>query len=320
MNLRIGSLSTSIVFVLVLLAHHAHSFVRQPAFSGDVRHKAGSTTATFSQGTTDLFENLFAPLKQMFEPAAASVKEVNEYDEPIAEALEILYKAAETKKEDPELVFGALEDLEKLMRQKCKAEPDAASDVLENLNGDWRLIFTTGTRESQKKLGAKINYFPIKAVQSFDPTSDPMQIQNGIYFGDFAVLKFFGDFEFNLKSRKLEFDFDSIAVLGFKIDLGKGKAAEIGAASGLGSENNVDLISKEKKPFFNWISADANIATARGGGGGLALWKRVIPEETAIVMEPTVEEISDDATVSNIAVRNGKSIQYDEASGRFFEM
>ena len=29
-----------------------------------------------------------------------------------------------------------------------------------------------------------------------------------------------------------------------------------------------------KKPFFNWISADSLIATARGAGGGLALWQR----------------------------------------------
>ena len=29
-----------------------------------------------------------------------------------------------------------------------------------------------------------------------------------------------------------------------------------------------------KKPFFNWISADGLIATARGAGGGLALWQR----------------------------------------------
>ena len=28
-------------------------------------------------------------------------------------------------------------------------------------------------------------------------------------------------------TRKLEFDFDAIAVLGFKIDLGRGKAAEL---------------------------------------------------------------------------------------------
>lgn len=33
---------------------------------------------------------------------------------------------------------------------------------------------------------------------------------------------------------------------------------------------------RDKSAFFNWISADATIATARGGGGGLALWKRVI--------------------------------------------
>ena len=57
-------------------------------------------------------------------------------------------------------------------------------------------------------------------------------------------------------------------------DLGQGGAAEIGAATGLGSENNVKLAEQGKKPFFNWIDADDEIATARGGGGGLALWKR----------------------------------------------
>merc|ERR1719296_339886 len=113
------------------------------------------------------------------------------------------------------------------MRKKAKAEPETApQEVLSNLNGEWRLVFTTGTKDSQKKMGAKINYFPIKAVQSFDTTSDPMGIQNGIFIGDFALIKFFGDFEFDLKKRKVEFDFDQIAVLGFTIDLGKGKAAE----------------------------------------------------------------------------------------------
>lgn len=202
----------------------------------------------------------------------------NDYDEAIAEAKVILNRAVETKTEDPELVLTALEGLEKLMRKKSKAEPDAAEEVLKNLNGSWRLVFTTGTKDSQKKFGAKINYFPVKAVQKFESTVQPMKIQNGIYISDFALIKFFGDFEFDMKKRKLEFDFDQIAVLGFKIDLGKGKAAEIGSASGLGSENNKKLVEKNKKPFFNWISADENIATARGGGGGLALWKRIVEE------------------------------------------
>ena len=42
---------------------------------------------------------------------------------------------------------------------------------------------------------------------------------------------------------------------------------------------NVKNSEKGKRPFFNWISADETIATARGGGGGLALWKRVVEEE-----------------------------------------
>ena len=50
---------------------------------------------------------------------------------------------------------------------------------------------------------------------------------------------------------------------------------QIGAKTGLGSQNNVENAEKGKAAFFNWISADGDIATARGGGGGLALWKRV---------------------------------------------
>ena len=74
--------------------------------------------------------------------------------------------------------------------------------------------------------------------------------------------------------RRLEFDFDAIAVFGFKFDLPKGGAEELGAATGLGAKNNVQRAKSGKKAFFNWISADADIATARGGGGGLALWRR----------------------------------------------
>lgn len=228
--------------------------------------------------------DIFAPFKRLFgqdgQQQQKRATAVNDYDEDIAAAKVILNRAVETKTEDPEEVLTALEDLEKLMRKKRKAEPGtAASEVLSNLNGAWRLVFTTGTKDTQKKIGAKVNYFPIKAVQSFDTSTDPMGIQNGIYLGGFNVINFSGPFEFDLTKSKVEFDFDKIAVVGFEINLGKGKAAEIGSATGLGSDNNKKLIEKKKKPFFNWISADDNIATARGGGGGLALWKRVITEE-----------------------------------------
>jgi len=146
---------------------------------------------------------------------------------------------------------------------------------LENLNGNWRLIFTTGTKSTQERFKRKINYFPFKAIQSFDTSTEPFQIENGIYFGDSVVLKFFGDFTFNLLTSKLEFIFNQISILGLKLDLGKTTAAQIGSSTGLGAESNVANAKKGKKASFNWISADSSIASARGGGGGLALWKRI---------------------------------------------
>ena len=35
-------------------------------------------------------------------------------------------------------------------------------------------------------------------------TADPMGISNGIFIGDWPVVKFFGDFSFDLKKTKLE--------------------------------------------------------------------------------------------------------------------
>lgn len=66
-----------------------------------------------------------------------------EYQSSIDSCNEILTKAAVTKDEDPDQVFEALSTLEKLMREKCKSESDAAQIILDNLNGSWRLIFST---------------------------------------------------------------------------------------------------------------------------------------------------------------------------------
>ena len=84
---------------------------------------------------------------------------------------------------------------------------------------------------------------------------------------------------FDDKSRKLEFDFDRLELFNglIKLNLGSEGAAEIGAATGLGSKNNPERAKKGKKPFFNWVEAADDIATARGGGGGLALWRRTDP-------------------------------------------
>jgi hypothetical protein len=200
--------------------------------------------------------------------------------------LSILKRASDDKSVDPAIVLQALLDLEQQSRilakqQQQERSPTAyAENMLQQLYGDWRLIFTTGTVKTQKELlgGAKINYFPLKAVQSFRKSN---AIENGIYVGDFPLVKFTGAFDFDLRKRKLEFDFHQLVVLGFlQLSLGQGDAALIGASSGLGSDSNVQNAKKSKRAFFNWISADADIATARGGGGGLALWKRITTSDS----------------------------------------
>ena len=198
-------------------------------------------------------------------------------DTEIQDAKALLCRAAETKLENPDRVLDALECLERNCKQKFKEDSAAFSkDIMDNISGEWRLIFTTGTKERQKKSGGRVNYFPLKAIQKFDATVEPKVIENGIYAWDLPLLRFSGDFDFDERRRKLEFDFDLIEILGLiKIKLGRKDVAKIGASTGLGSANNEKLADSGRRAFFDWISADESIATARGGGGGLALWKRV---------------------------------------------
>jgi hypothetical protein len=86
------------------------------------------------------------PLQASPSPSSSTT----EYDTAIDEAKAILNRAAQTKREDPELVMNALQDLEKLMRQKAKADPKTADQILSSLNGNLRLVFTTGTKDIKK--------------------------------------------------------------------------------------------------------------------------------------------------------------------------
>jgi hypothetical protein len=203
-------------------------------------------------------------------------------DTSIDSTLAFLTNVAEKKSQDSNTVVEALLKLEKEMREKNLGNAKTPCKTLRSLDGSWRLVFTTGTIDTQKKTG-RINYFPVKAIQRFDTSTTPYSIENGIYLGNFSLLRFKGDFDWNVlggRVTKLTFDFNQINLLGgigggINIQLKKGQAAEFGSKTGLGSEGNVDMVkNKGKRPFFNWISANRDIATARGGGGGLALWKR----------------------------------------------
>ena len=140
-------------------------------------------------------------------------------------------------------VIQNLLNLEKGMREQNRNDNGKTADkTLKYLNGSWRLIFTTGTIDTQKKVGS-INYFPLKAIQSFNTNSN--EITNAIFIGDFPVIKFFGEFEFIKQFRKVEFDFDSIALFGFKINLPRGGAAKIGQSTG--------IYLYKKNYYINWL-------------------------------------------------------------------
>ena len=170
----------------------------------------------------------------------------------IEPAIAVCREAARTKEAAPDAVCEALEAVEKGMRLASKEDGGALSRAtLASLDGAWRLVFTTGTKETQEKFGRKINYFPLRATQSFDTQS--FAITNGIYVGSFPLIKFFGTFEWLEDRRRLEFDFDAIQLLTLpRINLPKGGAEELGAATGLGAKNNVKRAQAGKKAFFNW--------------------------------------------------------------------
>jgi hypothetical protein len=198
--------------------------------------------------------------------------------------------------EQNEIILETLLQLEQCTRRINQYNDHAyAHDMLQrNLTGAWRLIATTGTASKSPlskfwnnkdttatdrpaKNNLQLNYFPLKAIQTFNTTTQC--ITNAIYIGesDYKALQFSGNFTFNVQKSRLEFDFLQLELFQWiQISLQGGQAAQIGATTGLGSSSNPRNFEQRKKlPFFLWISADANVATARGGGGGLALWKRV---------------------------------------------
>jgi hypothetical protein len=73
-----------------------------------------------------------------------------------ADAVALLMKAAETKAADSQAVINALVGLEKTMRAEAKLNAGLSYATLDALDGAWRLVFTTGTVDTQKKVRVPI--------------------------------------------------------------------------------------------------------------------------------------------------------------------
>ncbi|CAL1126717.1 unnamed protein product [Cladocopium goreaui] len=172
-----------------------------------------------------------------------------------AAALRSLAASALTRETAPEEVFEAIRVLEKAKNRS------GDSGFSKYLTGEWRLIYTTGTKKTEDEVG-RINYVPITAVQRFD--MEKKFIRNGVYLGPIS-LEFEGSFRWIEDQRRLEFDFEELKVAGFSLDLPDWLRSMAGMKSST---------PYKKQPAFNFVAVDDQIAAARGAGGGVALWLR----------------------------------------------
>lgn len=214
-------------------------------------------------------------------------------DDPAAapDPVETIHEAAAKRSAYVDDVYASISALEKAKKGDKRVRGA-------ELNGKWRLVYTSGT----KKVAANLNragfggsYFPLPAVQSFDVESG--RIRNGIYLGP---VKFFfdGPFVWREKLNMLEFTFTRVSLglgpLGpWSVDIDDGKWDGVKAAEqavsegqgmvekGSGPRGGGDKSAKPgANPFFKFVHTDDLCIAARGRGGGLALWAREGEPET----------------------------------------
>eukprot|EP00903_Cladosiphon_okamuranus_P014936 g13828.t1 len=241
-----------LVGLLLLIASRSKAFVGPGAFSPRPRQRVAAGSSRSNSAVS-------APSRSvgrhsLLTTRASGTAEAGGAVETIEDAQSIIVQAAETRDVDPDTVIEAIRLLEKSGGSRKPLEGRDSSqpkfDLLTD-NGNWRLIFTTGDVKTQKKLGGKISYVPIKAVQVFNPD---YTITNGVYLGSFPLLKFTGTFTWVEEKARLEFTFDQVGVLGLTFPYNQGES--------------------KVQPGFTFMDISDRYVIARGAGGGLALWLR----------------------------------------------
>ncbi len=169
-------------------------------------------------------------------------------------------------------LVSALLGVEKLAKQTRLNIP------ITDLVGEWQLSFATGTKKIKNRAGIRLGkgfYFPqfIPATIRFTPDAtnpDTGEIANQVAVG-LVRLQLTGPYRYLGKKNLLAFDFIDIEVRILDRVIYQGKMPKK-------QKIDRDFASKSisELPFFSFISASNHGITARGRGGGLALWvKRV---------------------------------------------
>ena len=117
-----------------------------------------------SRPSAEELSNAMGRSEEVLEEMIRSVTESVGSDK---EARDVLVEAAATRAVDPSKVLRSIAFLEKSSRKGKRKDADEDANQAEELKktiaGTWRLVFTTGTKGTQAKVGM-INYFPLKVM------------------------------------------------------------------------------------------------------------------------------------------------------------
>ena len=173
----------------------------------------------------------------------------------------------------PETVVEAMMALEKGSKKTRQTV------TLPQLLGRWRLVFVTGTTKTRKKAGTAIGagrYLPglpnITIAYEEDnahPNSTMGRAVNRVTLGA-ITLTVTGPIEAIANRSVMAFDFTQ-----WSIALGSWTAYRGEIGGGVASEGTFNEKSLKDRPFFNYFWVSETAITARGKGGGLALWVKV---------------------------------------------
>ena len=194
------------------------------------------------------------------------------------ENISILEQAAKSHtKPSPAAVVAALLEVEK------RAKQNKIRYGFEQLIGNWRLCFITGTKKTRQKAGIVLGagrYIPewvakIQIAYSAEPVADGEadsetgRVENSVQVGA-IVLTLSGPTKFLVNKNILAFDFTRITVkvLGKTVYQGFIRGGEA-------REAEFFSLSVGKQAFFAYFLVEDGIIAARGRGGGLALWRLV---------------------------------------------
>ena len=172
----------------------------------------------------------------------------------------------------PESVVEALLGAEK--RAKQAKVPSTYKQLL----GTWRLGFITGTKRSRQKAGVILGsgrFVPkwIKIQLSYSQSEAEQErgtVKNSVEFGLLQLIVT-GPTQFWSHKSILAFDFTRMKVLFSGLKLYDGYIR-----GGKEREANFYERSLKDQAFFTYFLIENHCIAARGRGGGLALWTRVM--------------------------------------------